>query len=123
MSKIQIQFSLLIGVLSFLIAMGIGKYANDSATQVIEKNSGEAMIRIARETADTLDREMLERYREIKFASELPEMRDESTPKEVKKQLIQKIRDNYNHHEWIGYALPDGTVDIGTNGYLVTPEK
>lgn len=118
MSKIQIKFSLLIGVLSFFIAMGVGKYANDTATTMMKDNSGEALMRIAEETVNTLDREMLERYREIKFASELPEMRNESTPKEIKKQVIQKIRDSYNHHEWIGYALPDGTVDIGTNSYL-----
>jgi outer membrane protein insertion porin family len=42
-------------------------------------------------------------------------MRNESTPKEVKKQVIQKIRDSYSHHEWIGYALLDGTVDIEFN--------
>ncbi len=118
MSKIQIKFSLLIGILSFLVAMGIGKYANDTTTKAMEANSGEALIRIAEETTNILDREMLERYREIKFASELPQMRNETTPKEVKKEIIQKIRDSYNHHEWIGYALPDGTVDIGTNGYL-----
>lgn len=118
MSKIQIKFSLLIGILSFLVAMGIGKYANDTTTKVMETNSGEALMRIAEETTNILDREMLERYREIQFVSELPQMRDESTPKDVKKQIIQKVRDSYNHHEWIGYALADGTVDIGTDGYL-----
>jgi len=118
MNKINIKLSLLIGVLSFLIALGIGNYANNISTVQLEKNSGESLLKLAESSANILDREMLERYREIKFASTLPVMINEDSTQEQRRTLIEQIKNNYNHHEWIGYALPDGTVNAGTKGYL-----
>ncbi len=116
--KLGLKFSILIGVLTFLVAMGVGLYSNSISTKQLEENSGEGLLKLTNRVADILDREMLERYREIKFAASLPTMTDETVSKDEKRKLIQKIRDSYNHHEWIGFALPDGTVYVGTNGYL-----
>ena len=118
MNKLNIKISILFGLLSFLIAMGVGQYANNVSTKQLEVSAGDALVNLSKRVADILDREMLERYREIKFAATLPTLTNEDVPKAEKRALIQKIRDNYNHHEWIGFALPDGTVYVGTNGYL-----
>lgn len=118
MKKLNVKLSVLIGLLSFLIALGVGKYSNDISTKQLEQNSGESLTKLSKRVADILDREMLERYREIKFAATLPTMTNENSTKEEIRDLIEKIKGDYNHHEWIGYALPDGTVFAGTNGYL-----
>lgn len=118
MNKLNVKISILFGILSFLIAMGVGQYANNISTKQLEQSAGDSLVKLSQRVADILDREMLERYREIKFAATLPTLTSEKVPKEEKRALIQRIRDNYNHHEWIGFALPDGTVYVGTNGYL-----
>jgi|GEM_PF-2027864 len=118
MNKLNVKISVLFGILSFIIAIGVGQYSNNISTEQLEKNSGESLVKLSKRVADILDREMLERYREIKFAASLPTMTDETVPKKEKRALIQKIRDSYNHHEWIGFALPNGEVYVGTNGYL-----
>jgi len=118
MNKISIKFSLLIGILSFVIAMAIGEYSKDVSSTQLENNSGKSLVKLSQRVGDILDREMLERYREIKFAATLPALTNESVGKDEKRDLLNKIKNNYNHHEWIGYALPDGTVYAGTKGYL-----
>lgn len=117
-NSFSLKFSLLVGVLTFIVALTVGFYTNNISSKQLEINSGESLIMLSKRVNDILDREMLERYREIKFAASLPIMTDENSSIEEKREFIQKIKNNYNHHEWIGYALPDGTVKVGTDGYL-----
>lgn len=118
MNKLNIKMALLTGLLSFLVALTIGTYSNITSTKQLEISSGESLQKLSKNVANTLDREMLERYREIEFASTLyPFISDTSTKKE-KRDFLEKMRSQYNHHEWIGFALPDGTVEVGTNRYL-----
>lgn len=118
MKSFNLKFSILVGMLTFIVAIVVGFYSNSISEKQLEINSGESLIKLSKRVNDILDREMLERYREIKFAATLPIMTNEKSTIDEKREFIQKIKDNYNHHEWIGYALPDGTVEVGTNGYL-----
>jgi len=118
MNKLSIKIALLIGVLSFLISFGIGKYSNEVSSKQLEKNSGKSLLKLSKNIADTLDREMLERYKEIQFASTLYPMTSQNSSQKERRNFLEKIKNSYGHHEWIGYALPDGTVDSGTKGYL-----
>lgn len=116
--KLSIKISILIGVLSFIIALGVGNYANSISSEKLEKNSGESLVKLTKRVADILDREMLERYKEIEFAATLEPLTDENSTKEEKRAYLEKLKGKHNHHEWIGFALPDGTVEAGTSGYL-----
>ncbi len=116
--KLSLKISILIGILSFIIALGVGNYANNISSKQLEKNSGESLLKLSKRVADILDREMLERYKEIEFASKLKPLIDENSTKEEKRDFLEKIKGKHNHHEWIGYAHLDGTVEAGTNGYL-----
>ena len=117
-NSFNLKFSILVGILTFTIAIIVGFYSNSISQKQLEINSGESLVKLSKRVNDILDREMLERYREIKFAASLPVMTNEKSTINEKREFIQKIKNNYNHHEWIGYALPDGTVEVGTNGYL-----
>ena len=117
-NSFSLKFSFLVGILTFIVALTVGFYSNNISTKQLEVNSGESLVRLSKRVNDILDREMLERFREIRFAASLPILTNENSSINEKRELIQKIKDNYNHHEWIGYALPDGTVEVGTNGYL-----
>lgn len=116
--SLGLKFSFLAGVLTFIVALIVGFYSNSVSTKQLEINSGESLVKLSKRVNEVLDREMLERYREMRFISTLPTLTDENSTIEKKRELIQKVKDNYAHHEWIGYALPDGTVEVGTNGYL-----
>ena len=117
-NSFNLKFSILVGILTFIVAIVVGFYSNSISEKYLEINSGESLVKLSKRVNDILDREMLERYREIKFAASLPIMTSEKSTIDEKREFIQKIKNNYNHHEWIGYALPDGMVEIGTNGYL-----
>lgn len=116
--KLNIKLSILIGGLTFIVALFVGEYAKNISKNELEKNSGESLVKLSKNIADILDREMLERYREIEFAATLHPLTDENSTKEQRRAFIEKIKGKHEHHEWIGYALPDGTVDVGTNAYL-----
>lgn len=113
-----LKFSFLVGILTFVVAVIVGFYSNNISSKQLEINSGESLVKLSKRVNEVLDREMHERYREMRFISTLPALTNENSTIEEKRELIQKVKDNYNHHEWIGYALPDGTVEVGTNGYL-----
>ena len=116
--KLNIKISTLIGALSFIIAFGIGYYTQSISTKELEKNAGKSLLTLAKHTADILDREMLERYREIEFAATLPPLTNPNSSKEEKRAFLEKIKGKHEHHEWIGFALPSGFVEAGTSGYL-----
>lgn len=117
-NSFSLKFSFLVGTLTFVVAVIVGFYSNNISSKQLEINSGESLVKLSKRVNDVLDREMLERYREMRFISTLPALTNEQSTIEEKRELIQKVKDNYNHHEWIGFALPDGTVEVGTNGYL-----
>lgn len=117
-NSFSLKFSFLVGILTFVVALIVGFYSNNISSKQLEINSGESLVKLSKRVNEVLDREMLERYREMRFISTLPALTNENSTIEEKRELIQKIKDNYNHHEWIGYALPDGTVEVGTNEYL-----
>ena len=117
-NSFSLKFSFLVGILTFVVAVIVGFYSNNISSKQLEINSGESLVKLSKRVNEVLDREMLERYREMRFVSTLPALTNENSTIEEKRELIQKVKDNYNHHEWIGYALPDGTVEVGTNGYL-----
>ena len=117
-NSFSLKFSFLVGILTFVVAVIVGFYSNSISSKQLEINSGESLVKLSKRVNEVLDREMLERYREMRFVSTLPALTNENSTIEEKRELIQKVKDNYNHHEWIGYALPDGTVEVGTNGYL-----
>ena len=115
---LKLKISLLVGLLSFAIAINIAHYTNNISTKELEKNAGESLVKLSKRVADILDREMLERYREIEFAASLSPLTNPNSTKEEKRAFLEKLKNKHKHHEWIGYALPDGTVEAGTNGYL-----
>ena len=116
--SIGVKLSILIAILSFIIAMTLGKYANNLFTKELEIKTFNSLENLSTHIAEVLDREMLERYKEIRFASVMDILSDEKTTIEEKRAFLNQIKLNQKHHEWIGFALPDGTVQVGTNGYL-----
>lgn len=115
---LNLKLSIFVGVVVFIVAFVVGQYSSSISTAQMKIKANEHLLTVATNVNDILDREMLERYREMKFASESEILTSKTAPIEAKKSFIQRIKDGYSHHEWIGYALPDGTVAIGTDGYL-----
>ena len=115
---LNLKLSIFVGVVVFVVAFVVGQYSSSVSTQQMKVKANEHLLTVAKNINDILDREMLERYREMKFASQSEILTSKTVAIEEKRRFIQRIKDGYNHHEWIGYALPDGTVAIGTDGYL-----
>ncbi len=116
--SLSIKLSILIAILSFIIAMTLGKYANNTSTKELETKTFSSLETLSIHISEVLDREMLERYRELRFAANMDILTNEKSTIEEKRAFLDQIKLNQKHHEWIGFALPDGTLQVGTNGYL-----
>ena len=77
--SIGVKLSILIAILSFIIAMTLGKYANNLFTKELEIKTFNSLENLSTHIAEVLDREMLERYKEIRFASVMDILSDEKT--------------------------------------------
>lgn len=78
-NSFSLKFSFLVGILTFIVALTVGFYSNNISTKQLEVNSGESLVRLSKRVNDILDREMLERFREIRFAASLPILTNENS--------------------------------------------
>lgn len=108
--KLGLKLSILMACVSFLVAFLVGNYANNISTKELENKAALSLVNLSKHIAEILDREMLERYKEIQFAATLPPLIDENSSVDEKRAFLEKIKKGQKHHEWIGFALPDGTV-------------
>jgi len=106
------------GAMVLLLSTALSFYAADASKRRIEQSEGESFVRRAQTALDVLDRGMYERSREIRNASQLDEMRDSKVPLLRKRELMERLQQNFDAYAWIGFCGPDGKGLAGTGGYL-----
>lgn len=106
------------GAMVLLLSTALSFYAADASKRRIEQSEGESFVRRAQTALDVLDRGMYERSREIRNASQLDEMRDSKVPLLLKRELMERLQQNFDAYAWIGFCGPDGKGLAGTGGYL-----
>ncbi len=90
--SISIKLAILIAILSFIIAMTLGKYANSISSKELEVKTFNSLQNLSTHISEVLDREMLERYKELKFAASMDILSDEKTTIEEKRAFIEQIK-------------------------------
>ena len=111
-NSFNLKFSILVGILTFTIAIIVGFYSNSISQKQLEINSGESLVKLSKRVNDILDREMLERYREIKFAASLPEMTSEKSSIDEKREFIEKIKNLtvIGHSAWLSKCASSSSL-------------
>ena len=90
MKSINLKLSFLVGAIAFFVAFLVGHYSDNVSTSQLKQKAGEHLITISKNINDILDREMLERYREMKFAASLDVLSNEDYSIDDKRKYIQK---------------------------------
>ena len=116
--SLRAEISLASGAIVLLLSTALSFYAADVSKRQIEQSEGEGFVRRAQTALDVLDRGMYERSREIRNAALLDEMRDPKVPLLRKRELMERLQQNFDAYAWIGFCGPDGTGLAGTGGYL-----
>lgn len=116
--SLRAEISLASGAIVLLLSTALSFYAADVTRRQIEQSQGEAFVRRAQTALDVLDRGMYERSREIRNAALLDEMRDPKVSVPRKRELMERLQQNFDAYAWIGFCGPDGMGLVGTGGYL-----
>ncbi len=116
--SLRAEISLASGAIVLLLSTALSFYAADVSKREIEQREGDAFVRRAQTALDVLDRGMYERSREIRNAAMLDEMRDPKVPVLRKRELMERLQQNFDAYAWIGFCGPDGIGLAGTGGYL-----
>jgi PAS domain S-box-containing protein len=89
----------------------------DSAT-VLRDDAGEALAEASRSVADTLDRGMFERWRDISVVASLDPMRDPAATPETRRGLLRRLHKTYPDYAILAFISPDGRVAATSNGMV-----
>ncbi|MBU1214683.1 MAG: EAL domain-containing protein [Gammaproteobacteria bacterium] len=116
--SLRAEISLASGAVVLLLSTALSFYAADVSKQQIERSEGEGFMRRAQTALDVLDRGMYERSREIRNAALLDEMRDPKVSVPRKRELMERLQQNFDAYAWIGFCGPDAIGLVGTGGYL-----
>ncbi|MFH2139457.1 MAG: EAL domain-containing protein [Pseudomonadota bacterium] len=116
--SLRAEISLASGAIVLLLSTALSFYAADVSKRQIEQSEGEGFVRRAQTALDVLDRGMYERSREIRNAALLDEMRDPKVSLLRKRELMERLQQNFDAYAWIGFCGPDGMGLAGTGGYL-----
>ncbi len=115
---LRLQISLASAGIALILSLALGYYAASNSKHQIEANQGEAFANRARNVLDVMDRGMFERSREIRNASMLDEIRDPRVPLMRKRELLERLQQNFDAYAWIGICNDRGVGIVGTGKYL-----
>lgn len=113
-SQLGLGIALLALIFSSLTSFTI---SHDTANK-LKALQGQALVELAHNTAELLDRGMFERYREIKIVASLETFQNPDTPIEKKRSLLDTLQRTYPDYAWIGLTNPEGQVIASTQGIL-----
>lgn len=116
--SLRLRLGLVSGGITFLLALILSEIAGRIAQHRAEQDVGNALTALAYHMADRLDHDMFERYREIQVIAELQPFRDPQSSLLEQRRLLEKLQSTYPYYSWIGFANPQGTVRVSTQGLL-----
>jgi diguanylate cyclase (GGDEF)-like protein/PAS domain S-box-containing protein len=115
---LRTQISLASAAIAVLLSVAVSYFAAETSKLQIEEREGEAFATRAKNILDVMDRGMFERIREIRNAANLDEIRDPAISVVRKRELLERLQQNFNAYAWIGICDTQGRGVIGTGGYL-----
>jgi len=122
MTLANYSFSTRIGVamvtLSLLLSVLVSSYFGWRGRELIRQETTATLTELAFQMCDKLDRGMFERYREIDLMTTWPVLANLAIDPLQKRAVLQRLKDTYPMHAWIGLTDKDGNVIAGSDGLL-----
>jgi two-component sensor histidine kinase len=112
-------FALTIAGLCLLATAAATLLASAETSTRLRSEIGADLVELAHHLADTLDRGMFERWRDMQVAASLDTMRDPNLPAAAKRVVIERMRATYPDYAAIGLMDPNGRVLTATVPSLV----
>ena len=110
------RIALTFGAMSVLLSLCLALIVGYVSKAQLEAQSGNALAELAYQMADTLDRGMFERYRQLSLLSDLSPLR--LGAEQRSRELFAHVHETYPEYAWLGLANPDGRIIAGTGGLL-----
>ncbi|MES2352220.1 MAG: diguanylate cyclase [Pseudomonadota bacterium] len=108
---VGVAATVLLSVLCLLVL--VSHFATDYA----EREAGQRLQQLSWQMRDALDRVVRKATGDVQLLTELPQVRDASSPADIR-QVLESLQKTFPDYAWIGLANPDGTVYAATQGLL-----
>lgn len=108
---VGVAATVLLSVLCLLVL--VSHFATDYA----EREAGQRLQQLSWQMRDALDRVVQKATGDVQLLTELPQVRDASSPADIR-QVLESLQKTFPDYAWIGLANPDGTVYAATQGLL-----
>lgn len=116
--SLRVRTVLTIGSMVVAITLVLGSLIGNRASNRIESEITASLGEIAHQMSDKLDRGMFERYRDIRIATALYDIKGSALSGAEGRALLDRMKETYPAYAWIGFADADGIVSYGTGGFL-----
>lgn len=107
-----------VGGLAFAATLAAGSLASRAATEQLRQGAAAELTQAARHLADTLDRGMFERWRDVQIAAAHPVLRDPAAAPEAKRGVLRLLQRTYPDYAVLGLIGLDGRVEVTSLGVL-----
>lgn len=115
---LRARIGLLTGGFAVALTLLIVAVAVRITRNQVRSDAGAMLAAEAAQTAETLDRGVYERFREIQVAAGIDPIRDPAVAAESKRALLERMRGTYPDYAWIGLTDTNGHVLVSTGGLL-----
>ncbi|MBD1904339.1 diguanylate cyclase [Funiculus sociatus GB2-A5] len=116
--SLRLRLGLAVGGITLILSMLQSVTVSQLTTAKIEAEAGNALVELAHQITDKLDRGMFERYRDIQNIATLHTLRDYATPSEEMRSFLEKLQSTNPNYAWIGLADTLGIVQVSTGKLL-----
>ena len=112
------MLALAMGALAFGAVSAAGLLASRAATEALRQGAATELAQAARHIAETLDRGMFERWRDVQVAAAHPVLRDPAAAPEAKREALRHLDATYPDYALVFLIRPDGRIDVTSRGIL-----
>lgn len=112
------MLALAMGALAFGAVSAAGLLASRAATEALRQGAATELAQAARHIAETLDRGMFERWRDVQVAAAHPVLRDPAAAPEAKREALRHLDATYPDYALVFLIRHDGRIDVTSRGIL-----
>ncbi|MBD1836351.1 diguanylate cyclase [Cyanobacteria bacterium FACHB-472] len=116
--SLRLRLGLAVGGITLILSILQNVTVSQLTSPRIEAEAGNALVELAHQITDKLDRGMFERYRDIHNIATLHTLRDYATPSEEMQSFLEKLQSTNPNYAWIGLADTLGIVQVTTGKLL-----
>jgi two-component sensor histidine kinase len=116
--SLRALLALAFAALALVTVAGTSLLAGREADSRSAATASRHLRAVAETLADTLDRGMFERWRDIAIAAALPSMRNPDLPVEARRAILRQLHDTYPDYALLAFMDPTGRVVADSRGLI-----